>query len=410
VAVTACACVTALLAPAGAQAAPHDPHRGQHGKKPRAGHTVRLTQGADATSDAPSLSADGRYAVFTSSASNLVPGDTNAAPDVFLRDLRTGRTQRVSTDAAGGQSALGGTAGAISASGRYVVFLSRSPDLIPGETHDTQSVYRRDLRTGEVKYVGNDLGGRVTWAVKASISADGRYVAFAASDTVPRPGAEIAVRDMRTGELRKQATTHVARSPQLSDDGSVLVYSTYNYYPYDNPPSDVLVADPLTGAGRSLHTRPDGTRGNGRVSQAGISGNGRYASFTATSTDLGPEDTNGAGSNVFVRDLRTDALRIVEAPDPALSTADGALSRDGRYLLFRAFAGTSDPGTWYLRDLRRGRTEVAITDADGTPVQAGTGDRPLDARARTVAFSSKAENLAPGPRSPGADAYVRRAR
>ncbi|MGW0812145.1 TolB family protein [Streptomyces viridiviolaceus] len=412
-AAVAAACVAALLTPAGAQAAPQGAHHEQHGKKkPKAAHTVRLTQGADGKSDAPSLSADGRYAVFTSWASNLVPGDTNGAPDVFVRDLRTGRTQRVSTDAAGGQAGLGATAGAISASGRYAVFVSAQPDLIPGEVHDKPSVYWRDLRTGELKYVGNDLGYYMTWALHASVSADGRYVAFAVSETVPRPGARVAVRDMRTGQLTQQSfNLHRSHTPLLSDDGSVLVYSSFSYWPYNNPASDVVVADPVTGTSRSLHTRPDGTRAQGRASQAGISGNGRYASFTSTAADLGPEDTNGTGSNVFVRDLRTDALRIVEAPDPALSTADGALNGNGRYLLFRAFtAGSSDPGTWYLRDLRNGRTRVAIADTAGTPVQATTGNRPLDARGRTVAFASAADDVAPGPHSAGADAYVRRAR
>ncbi|MFE9925476.1 hypothetical protein ACFYQA_29070 [Streptomyces sp. NPDC005774] len=405
----AAACVAVLLTPAGVQAAPHDAHHGQPGKKPRAPHTLRLTQGSDGRSDAPSLSADGRYAVFTSSATNLVPGDTNGASDVFLRDLRTGRTQRVGTDAAGGQSGFGATAGAISASGRYAVFVSASTDLIPGEVHDGPAVYRRDLRSGEVRYVGRDLGGSVRWALHASVSADGRYVAFASSEAVPRPGAVVAVRDMRTGELTKMPLRlHRSTNPLLSDDGSVLVYTCSSYWPIDNSASDAMVADPQAGTHRSLHTTPDGVRGNGRVSQAGVSGDGRYASFTSTATDLGPEDTNGAGANVFVRNLRTDALRIVEAPDPALSTADGALSGNGRYLLFRAFATGSDAGTWYLRDLRNGRTRVAIADADGAPVQVDTGDRPLDARARTVAFSSVADNLAPGPHSPEADAYVRR--
>ncbi|MGC9380755.1 hypothetical protein [Streptomyces sp. MH13] len=407
----AAACVAVLLSPAAAQAAPHDARHERPGKKPKAPHSLRLTQGADGKSEAPSLSADGRYALFTSSASNLVPGDTNGAPDVFVRDLRTNRTQRVSTDAAGGQSAHGATAGAISASGRYAVFVSASTDLIPGEVHDMPSVYWRDLRSGEVKYVGNDLGGSMRWALHASVSADGRYVAFAVSETVPRPGAGVAVRDMRTGELTEQPLClHRGHTPLLSDDGGVLVFTCGSYWPYDNPASDVMVADPQTGTRRSLHTTPEGTRGNGRATQAGVSGDGRYASFTSTATDLGPEDTNGAGSNVYVRDLRTDALRIVEAPDPTLSTADGALSGNGRHLLFRAFANASDPGTWYLRDLRNGRTEVAITDADGAPVTVDTGDRPLDARARTVAFSSAADNLAHGPRSPEADAYVRRPR
>ncbi|MBL3669209.1 PD40 domain-containing protein [Streptomyces sp. M2CJ-2] len=405
----AAACVAVLLTTAGAPAAPPDAQHGKPGKKPRAPHSLRLTQGADGASEAPSLSADGRYAVFTSSASNLVPGDTNGAPDVFLRDLRTGRTQRVSTDAAGGQSELGATAGAISANGRYAVFVSASADLIPDEVHDVPSVYRRDLRSGEVEYVGNELGGSTRWALHAAVSADGRYVAFASSSTVPRPGAGVGVRDMRTGELAVQPSClHRPLTPQLSDDGRALVYTCYGFPVLQNPPSDVVVADPVTGARRSLHTTPEGARGNGRVSQGGISGDGRYASFTSTATDLGPEDTNGAGANVFVRDLRTDTLRIVEAPDPTLSTADGALSGNGRYLLFRAFATEADAGTWYLRDLRSGRTRVAIVGADGTPVQAAVAARPLDARARAVAFSSAADDLAPGARSPGTDAYVRR--
>ncbi|MER5991619.1 hypothetical protein [Streptomyces viridosporus] len=76
--------------------------------------------------------------------------------------------------------------------------------------------------------------------------------------------------------------------------------------------------------------------------------------------------------------------------------------------LLRAFAPGSDADTWYLRDLRSVRTGVVIASADGAQVQADTGDRPLDAWARTVAFSSAADHLALGPRSPETDAHVRR--
>ncbi|WP_406727721.1 hypothetical protein WJ438_28280 [Streptomyces sp. GD-15H] len=97
--------------------------------------------------------------------------------------------------------------------------------------------------------------------------------------------------------------------------------------------------------------------------------------------------------------------RGVEAP---------SLSADGRYAVFTSLASHLVPGDTngapdvFLRDLRAGRTQRVSTDADGTPVQADTAARPLDARARMVAFSSAADNLAPGPRGPGTDAYVRR--
>ncbi|MBT2411169.1 PD40 domain-containing protein [Streptomyces sp. ISL-12] len=401
--VAAAASVAVLPAPATAHTAPS---HGRHGHHPKT-HNVRLTQGADAESEAPSLSADGRYAVFVSEASSLVRGDTNGVADVFLRDLRTGRTQRVSTDAEGRQSAHGATYGAISAGGRHVVFISAAPDLIPGETHDKRSVYWRDLRTGKLRYAGNEITGNTAHARDASVSADGRYVAYESSDAVPKPGRGVAVRDMRTGELTIHPYLGVlSYGPSLSDDGRVLVYTNGQYY---RPFNDVKVADARTGEYRSAYLTPEGVRGNGDVHDGRISGDGRYVSFSSAATDLGPEDANGAGYNVFVRDLRTGSLRIVEAPDPSLWTLDGRLSRDGRYLLFRAATNWSD-GSWYLRDLRTGRTTPAVTDASGRPAEALVGDQPLDSRAGTVAFSSEAGHMARGPRSAGADAYVRRIR
>ena len=66
------------------------------------------------------VSPNGRYVVFTSDASNLVPNDTNGAADVFWRDNQTGVTERVSVRNAGTQAALGGDSGLVSADGRYV--------------------------------------------------------------------------------------------------------------------------------------------------------------------------------------------------------------------------------------------------------------------------------------------------
>ncbi|MFK0115550.1 hypothetical protein [Streptomyces sp. NPDC090994] len=409
-ALTVAASVAVLPVPATAHGRPDD--------RPKA-HNIRLTQGADAGSQEPSLSADGRYVVFTSKASNLVRGDTNGVTDVFLRDLRTGRVQRVSTDATGGQSAQGAISGTISAGGRHAVFISDSPDLVPGQTHAKRSVYWRDLRTGQVRYVGNDIGQNMVYARSATVSADGRYVAFGAGTGIPRPGVGIGVRDMRTGKLTvlSGSTSYNEYLGALSDDARVLVHTVGFYY---SSYSDVQVVNPLTGERRSVYLTPGGARANGTAFDADVSGNGRYVAFGSTATDLGPQDANGAGRNVFVRDLRTGSLRIVEASDPSLWTLDGKLSRDGRYLLFRAAAKSSDSGIWYLRDLRTGRTKVAVTDASGDPALVGgsggpapayLGERPLDARAGTVAFHTAAENMAPGPRSgDGNDAYVRRIR
>lgn len=92
------------------------------------------------------LSAGNRYAFFISTASNLVPGDTNGTADAFVRDLRTGAVQRVAVAADGSQS--NGRTGFLSAdaTGRVVAFDSSADNLVPGDTNGRTDVFVRDLR------------------------------------------------------------------------------------------------------------------------------------------------------------------------------------------------------------------------------------------------------------------------
>ena len=90
----------------------------------------------------PAISADGRFVVFANGASNLVPGDTNGTNDCFVKDCQTGAIVRVSTDAAGGQSNAWSANPAISADGRFVVFASVASNLVPGNTTGSQDVFR----------------------------------------------------------------------------------------------------------------------------------------------------------------------------------------------------------------------------------------------------------------------------
>jgi Tol biopolymer transport system component len=83
---------------------------------------------------APAISGDGRYVAFNSWATNLVPGDTNGTDDVFVKDLQTGITIRVSTDIAGAQANDSSSSAAISGDGRYVTFYSYATNLL-GQRH-----------------------------------------------------------------------------------------------------------------------------------------------------------------------------------------------------------------------------------------------------------------------------------
>src|SRR5207237_167695 len=108
------------------------------------------------------LSADGRFVAFTSRSTNLVPGDTNGSPDVFVHDRQTGITERVSVASDGMQgNREAGFLGppALSADGRFVAFISEASNLVPGDTNGTPDVFVHDRQTGATQRVSVDRAG-----------------------------------------------------------------------------------------------------------------------------------------------------------------------------------------------------------------------------------------------------------
>ncbi|MEF8756274.1 MAG: PKD domain-containing protein [Accumulibacter sp.] len=135
------------------------------------GQVVRVSTDAlggqvDGSSYYPAISSDGRYVVFESYGSNLVSDDTNQRSDIFRKDLTTGQVVRVSTDALGGQADGWSYSSAISSDGRYVVFNSNASNLVPGDTTGTTDVFRKDLSTGEIQRVSDDNVYYYSWVVK----------------------------------------------------------------------------------------------------------------------------------------------------------------------------------------------------------------------------------------------------
>jgi Tol biopolymer transport system component len=163
-------------------------HDRQTGQTSRISVTSEGTQGND-HSRSPSISADGRYVAFWSFASNLVPGDTNGTWDVFIHDRQTGQTSLISVDSDGIPGNDESRFPSVSADGRYVAFESEASNLVPGDTNGARDVFVHDRLTGQTNLVsvasdGTQGNGS---SVGAFISADGRYVAFGsfASNLVP---------------------------------------------------------------------------------------------------------------------------------------------------------------------------------------------------------------------------------
>jgi Tol biopolymer transport system component len=143
----------------------------------------------NAGSGDPSISVDGRYVAFQSGASNLVPGDTNTAIDVFVHDRVTGITERVSVDSSGNQGNDNSNVASTSGGGRFVAFSSRASNLVPGDTNGEIDVFVHDRQTAVTERVSVDSSGSQgnSGSANPSISSDGRYVAFQsdASNLVP---------------------------------------------------------------------------------------------------------------------------------------------------------------------------------------------------------------------------------
>src|SRR5205823_1167813 len=197
-------------------------------------------------SAASAISADGRYVVFESNAFNLVRGDLNDKRDVFVRDRRDGKTTLVSVSTKGRQGNGDTGSGVISGNGRYVAFVSHASNLVPRDTNHAPDVFVRDLKAGRTIRV--DVGSRGKQANRgsngspAALSANGRYVAFAsdASNLVPRDTnhvADVFLRDLRAGRTSrisvssrgKQAFDRLGNgsgAPSITADGRYVAFAS----------------------------------------------------------------------------------------------------------------------------------------------------------------------------------------
>lgn len=314
-----------------------------------------------------SMSANGRFVAFSSGASNLVPGDTNDHPededsDVFVRDRKRGLTHRISLNSDGGQTVGNSFTPDMSANGRFVSFTSTGSDLVPGDTDLVADVFVRDLRTAttslvSVPVVEEEPG--VGWNDNSSISANGRFVVFDSDAANLVPGTseytgqvEVYLRDRRKGTTRlislgpsnERGNTH-SGLPEISANGRVVGFvseASNLTLGDDNGVSDVFLYDASTmGALRRVSVTADGESGNGVSGGVSLSADGRTVAFLSEATNLVPGDLNQA-NDAFIYSPATGILRAsvgVLGQEAAGWTYSVALSGDARAA---AFSSTAD--------------------------------------------------------------------
>jgi Tol biopolymer transport system component len=361
---------------------------------------------ADGDSTFASISADGRFVAFRSTASNLVDGDRNGVADVFVRDRATGSTRRASVDSAGAEADRASDFPAISANGRFVAFSSAATNLVDGDVDGFPDVFVHDLQSGETSIVTVGQGGaapdRFGVADALAISADGRFVAFqhlagnlVADDT--NEVEDVFVRDRVAGTTLRASVASSgeqadARSGlgrlSISADGRFVTFASdaTNLVPGDtNGVSDTFVHDADTWDTTLVSATPTGEPANGPSSAPSISSDGRFVAFLSVASNFAPGDGNALG-DVFVRDLFTTTVTCASL-GPSGAAADGesytpAIAADGREVAFISYATNLVPGDTnraidvFARDLApcRGGTMGSSTLA----VNGATAFAPVD--------------------------------
>src|SRR3989344_1183863 len=172
------------------------------------------TQGNDVSFNS-SISADGRYVVFGSYASNLVNGDTNNTDDVFIHDRQTGQTTRVSISSSGIQGNDFSTGASISADGRYVAFQSMASNLVSNDTNNAMDIFVHDRQTSETTRVSVASDGTEANGMSsnyATISSGGRFIGFSSEASNLVSGDTNGVWDVFIHDRQGGQTTRVSAS------------------------------------------------------------------------------------------------------------------------------------------------------------------------------------------------------
>jgi Tol biopolymer transport system component len=380
------------------------------------------------------VSSDGRFVAFRSFAGNLVPGDTNATWDIFVRDPLAGATELVSIATGGAQSnGVSGLFGiSISPDGRYVVFESRATNLVPGDTNGAADLFVRDRLNGTTERVSVATGGTQgnSYSYYPSLSDDGRYVAFASVATNLVPGDtndawDVFVHDRQSGVTERVSVATggtqgnaASDPPAISQDGRYVAFASLasNLVSGDtNGFYDVLVHDRLHGTTERVSVAAGGEQGNGFSAWATLSGDGRFVAFTSLASNLVPGDTNGL-RDTFVRDRlagTTERVSVATGGAQAAGSSAGgpAISQDGRYVAFANGASNLVPGDIgyddvFVRDRWSGTTERVSTSTGGAQ-GIGNSDVPsISGDGRYVVFRSPARNLVPGDSNGRVDVFL----
>jgi Tol biopolymer transport system component len=394
------------------------------------------TGGGNDDSTALEISTNGQYALFESSASDLVPGDTNKISDVFVRDLVNGTTLLVTTGTNGG-AANGISRGSVmTPDGRYVAFTSAASNLVPGDTNSIPDVFVRDLQAGITTLASpgarsTNLSSVLSGSESPDLTPDGRYVAFLSTATNLVPGVqssgEVYVRDLVAGTTRLVSvnahtavqsamgtTNAISYNQVISADGRFVTYEASPGSP--TATAGVILRHSLeTGLTDIVYTNADvPLMPLETIRSLDMTPDGRFIAFVAR-VKIVPGLTNlcvylwdaQSGTATLASGDLTNGVSANLSDSPAIDPSGRfvAFLSDGPSLTTNSVVGDSH---LYVRDTQAGTTLLvdAGTNGAGSGVSMVTSPR-WSADARFLVFESPDGNLVTNDSNHDYDVFVR---
>ncbi len=384
-------------------------------------------------SDVASFSADGSRVVFQSTATNLVAGDTNGSWDIFVKDPATGAITRVSTDVNGVQGNASSLEASFSPDGTKVIFFSHANNLVAGDTNGVPDVFVKDLATGVVTRISTDVNGVQgnDHSYTAAFSPDGTKVVFVSGSSNFVAGdsstADIFIKDLVTGVVTKVSAAldgtggngH-SHQPLFSPDGTKVVFhsDSSNLVAGDtNGVTDIFVKDLITGVVTRVSTDSTGLGQGNNISEDPVfSPDGTKVAFMSLADNLVAGDTNG-GWDIFVKDLVTGVLTRVSTDGGGLQGNNHSLmpvfSPDGTRIAFFSYAanlvagdGNAVPDV-FVKDLTTGEVTRVSTDAAGVQGTDLSYSVAFSPDGSSVVFTSYSSNLVAGDGNFTSDIFIK---
>ncbi|MCX8071502.1 MAG: hypothetical protein N3C12_03485 [Candidatus Binatia bacterium] len=382
---------------------------------------------------------NGSVVLLLTAASNLVEGDRNGKSDVYVVDANTLAAERISVSFLGRDANDGSFPGVLADDGLLVVFGSAATNLVTGDFNHTPDLFlfdRTTRRTFPLTLANEGLGGGTVPDLPPAVSPDARWIAFAsqADDLVENDrneASDVFVLDRESGTLTVMTMTALGATevrtangasagPAISTDGCVVAFfsDATNLVERDrNEARDVFVRDRCNNSIERASVASDGSEANGpsqaELATLALSGDGRFVAFASRATNL--DGDTGGRSQVFIRDRlqgttrlgsRNQAGDVANAPSVA-----PALDRDGRFLVFQSSASnlsTDDP--WpgedvFVVDLTDGEVQLVSKPSDGGSADGDSFSPSISADGSHIVFLSKAR-LIPTDTDSRIDAYL----